>query len=124
MPRQAIPNHQKIALREHNQKHPFATQNQLTHWFYKAYNHRLSQSTLSAILFPKYRHLDTDPTEYLVKAKRYRTAKWLDLEAALIYILDHPRLAPDPNNLGGYSRESTVFPFLGEKFVCRPDIYI
>ncbi|KAJ5729054.1 mariner-Tc1 transposon family protein [Penicillium malachiteum] len=85
MPRQAITNQQKIALREQHRKHPSATQNQLAHWFNETYNHRPTQSTLSAILSPKYQHLDTDPTEHTIKAKRCRTAKWPDLEAALIH---------------------------------------
>ncbi|KAJ5751479.1 mariner-Tc1 transposon family protein [Penicillium nucicola] len=85
MPRQAITNQQKIALREQHRKHPSATQTQLASWFNEVYNHRPTQSTLSAILSPKYRHLDTYLTEHSIKAKRCRTAKWPDLEAALVH---------------------------------------
>ncbi|KAJ6125783.1 hypothetical protein N7471_010276 [Penicillium samsonianum] len=74
MPRQAITNQQKIALREQHRKQPLTTQAQLAHWFNETYYHRPTQSTLSAILSPKYRHLDTDPTEHTINAKRCRTA--------------------------------------------------
>lgn len=48
---------------------------------------------MSAILSPKYQHLDADPTlsDHTLKAKRSRPAKWPELEAALIHWIDHAR---------------------------------
>jgi hypothetical protein len=85
MPRQAISNRQKAALREQHRQFPSATQQQLAHWFNEKYNHRPTQSTLSAILSSKYEYLDTNPSDHIINVKRRRTAKWPDLEAALIH---------------------------------------
>ncbi|KAJ5583768.1 jerky [Penicillium sp. DV-2018c] len=85
MPRHSIPNSQKAALREQRRLHPTATQKQLGHWFFETFGHRPTQSTISAILSSNYRHLDAGMTAHISNAKRRRSAKWPDLEAALIH---------------------------------------
>lgn len=73
---------QRKALRDwaHNQQ-CFPSQRACTTWFYAQYGHKLSQSTVSHILSPRYRYLDSrsDPSTSL----RRGTGQWQDLEIML-----------------------------------------
>jgi hypothetical protein len=77
---------QKITLRTQRRHHPLHSYKQLANWFYEAYDHRLSQSTISEILSSRYLHLDTatDLSDHQCNAKRIRIARWPDLEKALL----------------------------------------
>src|SRR5436305_366503 len=81
MPRkQAISIEQRRALRTwaHSQ-HPKPSQKACIEWFYKTYNHKLSQSTVSESLSPHFDELDKST----VTGQRLRTGQWPDLEKVL-----------------------------------------
>lgn len=85
MARQSIPISEKIALRERRRQHPLSSNKQLAQWFLETFKHPIASSSLSEITSSRYLHLDNKVTKYQAKSKRLRSAKWPDLEAALLH---------------------------------------
>lgn len=82
--RRAITDAERKALRTHAASSPNGKprHQDLGRWFESQYAHRLSQSTISTILGPKFAYLDTS-TSIRPSKKKNRACQWPDLELAL-----------------------------------------
>ena len=84
--RRAITDAERKALRTYAASSPNGKprHQDLSRWFESQYAHRLSQSTISTILGPKFAYLDTS-TSIRPSKKKNRACQWPDLELALFH---------------------------------------
>ena len=84
MPRQAISDSQKKALRQwYQRQYPKPRQREVIPWFKKEFNHQISASTVCEILSDRYLFLDQDIPSSSLSSSKHRTANWPILEEIL-----------------------------------------
>lgn len=85
--RRAITDAQRKALRDHFRANVASrpSQKDLEDWFNNKYDHKISQSSISEILSPKWAYLDEVESLNRPEAKKRKASYWPDLEDALFH---------------------------------------
>lgn len=85
--RRAITDAQRKALRNYFRENIESkpSQKDLEEWFNNKYDHKISQSSISEILSPKWAYLDQVESLNWPDAKKRKTSHWPDLEDALFH---------------------------------------
>lgn len=81
-PRAAVPNTQKLALRQYRRNNPLLKLSELAAWFHSEYGRTVTVGQISSWLGPSYDRLDTSG-DVRTDLKRKRPEKWPKLESAL-----------------------------------------